>query len=236
MLLDVWQHHTSQCPMALPQVKLPEGVKAFVKACPALEHEVLADYTEGLLHLSRSMELLARTEVSLKICQLAVQVSFFIGPANLQNDPADDVKCQINCHREQLKHVTQLPIRAGPLLHSFCKDQNFVYDLASSYVRLEIAGAESRVESRAPLFVFISVESEKISRPRHCPCEVFALFMANGKTVRSDSLTHCRVVDDCDRLAAKRPEIQVDDGRATGQSGEVVAPVHHNVPSRICAR
>lgn len=103
-------------------------------------------------------------------------------------------------------------------------------------MRLEIAGAESRVESRAPLFVFISVESEKVPRSRHCPCEVFALFMANWKTIRRDSLTHRRVVDDCDRLAAKGPEIQVDDGRATGRPGEVVAPVHHNVPSRICAR
>lgn len=69
--------------MALPQVKLPERVDAFVKACPALEHEVLADYAKGLLHFSRSMELLARTEVSVKICQLAVQAAFFYQPSKL---------------------------------------------------------------------------------------------------------------------------------------------------------
>lgn len=76
MLLDMRQHYTSQCPMTLPQVKLPARVEAFVKACPALEHEVLANYAKRLLHFSRSMELLARTEVSVKICQLAVQVLF----------------------------------------------------------------------------------------------------------------------------------------------------------------
>lgn len=64
--------------MALPQIKLPERVEAFVKACPALEHEVLTNYAKGLLHLSRSMELLARTEVSVKIYQLAVQVLFLL--------------------------------------------------------------------------------------------------------------------------------------------------------------
>lgn len=69
--------------MALPQVKLPERVEAFVKACPTLEHEVLANYAKGLLHFSRSMELLARTEVSVKICQLAAQVLFLYWPSQL---------------------------------------------------------------------------------------------------------------------------------------------------------
>lgn len=100
----------------------------------------------------------------------------------------------------------------------------------------KIPGAESRVESPAPLFVLVPVECEKVSRARHGPCEVFSLFVADGESVCSNCLAHCRVINDGDRLAAERPEIQIDDGRASGCLGEVVTPVHDNVSSRICAR
>lgn len=102
-------------------------------------------------------------------------------------------------------------------------------------MRLEVSGTKSRVESRTPFFVLVSVEREKVPRARHCPCEVLALIMANGETVRRNSLAHCGVIDDCDRLAAERPKVQVDHRRASGRLGEVVTPVHDDVSSRIGA-